>query len=74
MVQKQAWSIKNYGYVGDISLCWSIWTTRNKFTTKGSFLSQPSNVLYKMSLYLQLWKVVTKRKDRDALGVATDKI
>jgi hypothetical protein len=56
------------------ALCWSLWTTRNKFTIEGFFPNQPSHVLYKMASYLQVWRPVAKRKDRAALGAAADKI
>jgi hypothetical protein len=41
-----------------------LWNLGNKFTIDGVFLRQPADDLYKMFMYLQVWKPVARRKDR----------
>jgi hypothetical protein len=44
--------------------CWSLWTTRNKFTIEGKFPRQPADCIFKIILSLQLWRQIQKPKDR----------
>jgi hypothetical protein len=46
----------------------------NKFSIEGSFPSQPDDTLYKMSIYLQVWKPVARRKDRGVLELTISRI
>ena len=56
------------------SLCWTLWNMRNKFTIEGCFPSQPADSLYKMSMYLQVWKPVARRQDRGELEAGIGRI
>jgi hypothetical protein len=47
--------------------CWSLWTTRNKFTIEGKFPRQPADCIFKIILSLQLWRQIQKPKDRELL-------
>ena len=37
-------------------LCWTLWNMRNKYTIEGIFPSQPADCLFKLAMYLQVWK------------------
>jgi hypothetical protein len=52
--------------------CRTLWNLRNKFMIKGFSL----DVLYKMSIYLQVWKPVlrSKRQNREALEMMIGRI
>ena len=56
------------------ALAWSLWTTRNKLTIEGVFPSQPADGLYKLSMYLQVWKLVARRQDREAVQLMISRI
>ena len=47
---------------------------RNKITIEGILPSQPADTLFKMSMYMQVWKLVAKRQDRGAVEVAISEI
>jgi hypothetical protein len=47
--------------------CWSLWTTRNKFTIEGKFPRQPADCVFKTILSLQLWRPIQSDKDRTLL-------
>lgn len=44
-------------------LCWSLWTTRNKFTIEHVFPRKPTDLLFKLATVLQLWRPLTKEED-----------
>ena len=52
----------------------TLWNMRNKFTIEGVFPSQPADGLYKMIMYMQVWKSVARRQDRDMVEVAIGRI
>jgi hypothetical protein len=56
------------------ALCWGLWNIRNKFSIEGIFPSQPADALYKMLMYLQVWKPVARRQDREALELAIGRL
>jgi hypothetical protein len=47
--------------------CWALWTTRNNFTIERKFPRQPTDIIFKLMLSLQLWRPLQKPKDRGAL-------
>jgi hypothetical protein len=49
------------------ALLWSLWNIRNKFSIEGKYPSQLADIIYKMSIYLQVWKPVARRQDHEAL-------
>lgn len=65
---------KRMFWAGLGALCWSLCTTRNKFTIEGIFPNKPAYVLFKMSIFLQQWKLLTKSADRDAMEVLINKV
>ena len=44
-------------------MCWSLWITRKKFTIEGVFPNKPADVIFKMAIFLQQWKLLTKPAD-----------
>ena len=56
------------------ALLWAIWNIRNKFTIERKFPNQPTDGLYKMSIYLQAWRLVARRQDKEALELAIGRI
>jgi hypothetical protein len=46
---------------------WTLWNVRNKFTIEGGFPTNPADGLYKMTVYLQVWKPLARRGDRQAV-------
>ena len=55
-------------------LLWAIWNIRNKFTIERKFPAQPTDGMYKMSIYLQAWRLVARRQDKEALELTIDRI
>jgi hypothetical protein len=43
--------------------CWTLWTTRNKFTIEKKFPRQPADCIFKITLSLQLWCPLQRPKD-----------
>ena len=56
------------------ALCWSLWTTRNKFTIESTFPAHPAGGLYKLSMFLQVWKPMARRQDQEILQVTIGRI
>jgi hypothetical protein len=65
---------KRVVWIGCTALCWALWNIRNKFTIEGIFPSQSADGLYKMLIYLQEWKPVARRRDREALEQAIGRL
>ena len=61
-------------WVGLGALCWSLWTTRNKFTIEHVFPAKPADCLFKSCAFLQQWKSLTKVDDQEALSMLIYKI
>jgi hypothetical protein len=47
---------------------------RNKFTIEGAFPNKPADALYELSMYLQVWRPVARRQDREMLELTICKI
>jgi RsiW-degrading membrane proteinase PrsW (M82 family) len=54
--------------------CWALWNVRNKMIFDGSLISNPSDVLYKMLIYMQQWRMLVKSTDRSLLDAAMEEI
>jgi hypothetical protein len=54
------------------ALCWSLWNIRNKLAMEGKMISSPADALYKMSIYMQSWRVLARRRDRALLDEVRD--
>ena len=61
-------------WVGFAAMCWSLWTTRNKFTIEHVFPAKPADCLFKTCIFLQQWRLLTKEEDRDAFDDMAPKI
>ena len=47
---------------------------RNKYTIEGIFPSQPADCLFKLAMYLQVWKPVARRQDRGEVEAVIGRI
>jgi hypothetical protein len=54
--------------------CWSLWNIRNKLAIEGTIINSPSDAIFKMSIYMQSWRVLIRRMDRDLLDSALDDV
>ena len=61
-------------WVGFAVMCWTLWTTRKKFTIEHVFPAKPVDCLFKTCIFLQQWRLLTKEEDRDAFDVMMSKI
>jgi RsiW-degrading membrane proteinase PrsW (M82 family) len=55
------------------ALLWTLWNLRKKFTIGGVFPAHPSSGLYTMTMYLQVWKLLARREDRQAVELVIGK-
>jgi hypothetical protein len=74
LVQPCRGQTKRVYWISCAALCWTLWNIRNKFSIEGRFPSQPADCIYKMSLYLQVWKQVARRQDREAVELTIDRL
>lgn len=65
---------RNLFWTGLGALCWALWTIRNKFTIEGVFPNKPADVLFKVSILLQQWNLLTKSADREGLEMLIDRV
>jgi hypothetical protein len=54
--------------------CWALWNVRNKMIFDGSLISNPCDMLYKMLIYMQQWRMLVKSTDRCLLDAAMEEI
>ena len=54
------------------ALCWALWTTRNKLTIDAVLPKHPSDVIFKMSMFIQVWANLAKEQDKEALLLMTN--
>jgi hypothetical protein len=54
--------------------CWSLWNIRNKLAIEGSVINSPADAIFKMSIYMQSWRVLVRRTDRNLLDSALDDV
>jgi hypothetical protein len=66
--------VKLNNYFGFVTLLSTLWNVRNKFSVEGKFPTQPVDCIYKMSVYLQVWKPMPRRSDREALELTIGRI
>jgi hypothetical protein len=65
---------KQFFWICNAALCWTLWNVRNKFSVEGKFPTQPIDCIYKISMYLQVWKPMPRRSDREALELTIGRI
>jgi hypothetical protein len=68
------WAQRRMLWVGVAAMCWTLWTTRNKFTIEHVFPAKSADCLFKTCIFLQQWRLLTKEEDRDAFDVMISKI
>jgi hypothetical protein len=54
--------------------CWSLWNIRNKLAIEGAIINSPTDVIFKMSIYMQSWRVLVRRMDMDLWDSAPDEV
>ena len=54
--------------------CWALWNIRNKLAIEGVVISNPADAMFKMSMYMQCWRVLVRRRDRELLDAALEEI
>ena len=65
---------KRVFWVGFAAICWSLWTTRNKFTIEHIFPANPVSCLFKANVFLQHWRLLTKEADLEAFDDMVSKM
>lgn len=50
-------------------LAWTLWTICNRLVIHRTPLRQPSDAIYRMCGYLQLWRSLSRVTDRDAIDI-----
>jgi hypothetical protein len=63
-------SFKRLAWFTFAAMCWTLWNIRNKLAMEGTLIRCPADAIFKMSMYMQSWRVLVRRKDRAALDVA----
>jgi hypothetical protein len=53
---------------------WALWTTRNKFSIEAKFPSRPANSIFKMNVFLQIWRPLQKPEALPMLDEAATKL
>jgi hypothetical protein len=53
---------------------WALWTTRNKFSIEAKFPKHPANVVFKTTIFLQLWRPLAKKKVHSTLDEVVSKL
>ena len=49
-------------WIGAAAAMWSLWTTRNKLIFEGKVLKQPTDVVFRMTFFIQLWRPLRNSK------------
>jgi hypothetical protein len=49
---------------------WTLWNTRNKLAIEGKLIGNQADVFYQMSIHMQCWRVLVRRKDIELLDLA----
>ena len=73
-VRKCTGQTKRVLWTACAALAWTLWTTRNKFTIEGTLPAQAADGLYKLSMYMQVWKPVARSEDRGVLELTISRI
>ncbi|VAH71828.1 unnamed protein product [Triticum turgidum subsp. durum] len=56
------------------STTWALWNARNKALIEGKVFKQPADLVYKMIIFLQLWKPLGRRQDQGRTGTLIDSL
>lgn len=57
-----------------VAITWSLWHIRNKALIEGILLEHPADGLYKLTIFLQLWKTLSKQSEAEAIKVLCSKL
>ena len=49
------------------ALCWTLWITRNKLAIESKVPKHPADIIYKMTMFLQVWANLSKQQDKERL-------
>ena len=49
------------------TMTWTLWTARNKLVIEHVIPSRATDSIYKLCGFLQLWRPLSKRRDRDSI-------
>ena len=49
------------------TLAWTLWNSRNKLVIERVIPCRVTDAIYKMCGFLQLWRPLSKRRDRDVI-------
>jgi hypothetical protein len=74
LLQNQVGQTRRVFWIASAALLWTLWNLRNKFSIEGVFSNQPDDGLYKMNIYMQVWKPVARSQDRAAVEEAITRI
>jgi hypothetical protein len=53
---------------------WALWIVRNKLTIEGKLIDRPADVLVQMMIFMQRWRALTRRRDRDLLDATREAV
>jgi hypothetical protein len=56
------------------SLLWSLWLIRNKDLIEGTFIKSPTDAIYKIIVFLQLWMPLSRAEDRSGIRTTISNI
>jgi hypothetical protein len=74
LLQNQVGQTRRVFWIASVALLCTLWNLRNKFSIEGVFSNQPDDGLYKMNIYMQVWKPVARSQDRAAVEEAITRI
>lgn len=49
------------------AMAWALWQIRNKALIEGKFIKHPADAMYKMTIFLQLWVLLSKSTDASTI-------
>ena len=55
------------------AMAWTLWHARNKAVIEGRFIKHPVDIIYKMIIFMQLWKPLNKTEDASTIEVLLEK-
>jgi hypothetical protein len=47
---------------------WALWNVRNKLAIEKKLISNPADILYKIIIFLQLWSLKAKAREKEGLS------
>jgi hypothetical protein len=53
---------------------WALWIVRNKLTIEGKLINKPADVMVQMMIFMQQWRALARRRDRDLLDATREAV